>query len=481
MAWYEAHLHSEEGLDIVGGMFPIAPLVLHGHNRDLGWAFTVNRPDVTDVYRLTIDPDDPHRYRLDGEWRRLEHATAGIRVKLLGPLHWTFERELLWSEHGPAVRTPHGTFAIRFSGLGQLGALEQWYRMNRARSLAEWKDAMRLLGIPSFNVGYADREGNVLYAYNARMPKRVPGHDWRGILPGDRSDLIWREFLPFDRLPQVENPASGFVVNTNSSPFHTTTGAGNPDPARFPEWMGIETHLNNRARRALALFGGDPSITREEFDRYKYDMQYATDSDAEAWLRRVEEVPTDDASLRAAQAHLRGWDRSTHPESRGAALGVLALRPMVHHRLGWRSEPPDPLEALLDAASTLLRWHGRLDVEWREVNRLRRGALDVGLGGGPDVLHAVYGAEPERGRSAGHAGDSNVLLVEWDREGQVASRSVHQFGTATSRPDSPHYADQAPLFAARRLKPVWLDEAEIRRNLEREYRPGEELGLRASP
>ena len=33
---YEAHLHSEEGWDAVGGLFPGAPLILHGHHRNLG-------------------------------------------------------------------------------------------------------------------------------------------------------------------------------------------------------------------------------------------------------------------------------------------------------------------------------------------------------------------------------------------------------------------------------------------------------------
>jgi penicillin amidase/acyl-homoserine-lactone acylase len=98
----------------------------------------------------------------------------------------------------------------------------------------------------------------------------------------------------------------------------------------------------------------------------------------------------------------------------------------------------------------------------------------VGLGGGPDILHAVYGGELKDGRVAGTAGDSLVLFVTWDENG-VTSRSIHQFGSATLDESSPHYADQAPLFARRETKPVWLDEADIRSNLEREYRPGEEL------
>jgi acyl-homoserine-lactone acylase len=109
------------------------------------------------------------------------------------------------------------------------------------------------------------------------------------------------------------------------------------------------------------------------------------------------------------------------------------------------------------------------------VNRLQRGTLDLGLGGGPDLLHAVTGVQLEDGRLQGRQGDSYVVLVTWDSMGKVHSRSIHQFGSATLDEASPHYADQAPLFVSRQLKPIWLDEADIRAHLEQEYRPGEEL------
>jgi penicillin amidase/acyl-homoserine-lactone acylase len=116
---------------------------------------------------------------------------------------------------------------------------------------------------------------------------------------------------------------------------------------------------------------------------------------------------------------------------------------------------------------------GRLDVPWGEVNRLRRGSVDLPLGGAPDTLRAIYTRRDDDGRRRAVGGDSYVLLVEWDREGRVSSRSIHQYGSATADPRSPHYADQAPLFARYALKPVWLDEADIRAHLEREYRPGQ--------
>jgi len=207
VAWYEAHVHSEEGWDMVGSVFPGAPVILHGHNRNLGWAHTVNRPDLVDVYVLEINPENPYQYRFDGEWRDLEVRTAPIKVKLLGPISWTFKREVLWSIYGPVVRRPHGTYAIRYAGMGDVRQVEQWYRMNKARNLSQWRQAMRTAAIPSFNCGYADREGNIFYVFNALLPIRAEGYDWAQYLPGDTSETLWTEYLPFDKLPQALNPA----------------------------------------------------------------------------------------------------------------------------------------------------------------------------------------------------------------------------------------------------------------------------------
>jgi penicillin amidase/acyl-homoserine-lactone acylase len=120
-----------------------------------------------------------------------------------------------------------------------------------------------------------------------------------------------------------------------------------------------------------------------------------------------------------------------------------------------------------------MRRHGRLDPPWSWVNRMRRGSLELGVDGAPDVLHAVEGPL-EKGRVAANSGDGLMFFVSFGKDG-VRSESLHQYGSATSRPKSPHYADQVPLFVTHQLKPVWMQESEIRAHLEREYRPGEEL------
>ena len=476
VTWYEAHVHSEEGWDMVGGTFPGAPLILLGHNRDLGWAHTVNKPDLADVYVLEMNPDNPNQYRFDGEWLDLEVDIAHLRVKVNedSDLTMPVNREILRSVHGPVLRTEHGVYAIRYAGMGDIRQVEQWYRMNRATTMDEWLDAMKMRAIPSLNCGYADKVGNILYLYNALLPLRHEGYNWQDYLPGNTSEVLWNEYLPFEKLPMVVNPHSGFVQNCNSTPFRTTTGPDNPSVHDYPRSFGIETHMTNRALRAMELLGVDPSITLDEFYAYKYDMKYAKDSFVGRNVRRILEAPEpQDSYLRQAIEVLRKWDLGTDPDNQGAALGVMTLREL-------NNPISDPsieqlMEHLSKATDLLLRNFGRLDIPWKEVNRIRRGDLEMGLGGGPDILHAIYGrASGDDPRLFGRAGDCYVLLVRWAPDGSVSSRSIHQYGSATLDESSPHYADQVPLFVARQTKPVWFDEADIRAHLEREYRPGVE-------
>lgn len=471
VAWYEAHVHSEEGLDMVGATWPGVPVIIHGHNRALGWAFTVNKPDVVDVYRLEINPDNPNQYWFDGEWRDFEVDEARLRVKLLGRIEWTFTRQVLWSVHGPALRTPTGTYAVRYAGMDEVGYYEQLYRMNKARTFEEWLDAMRYRALAMFNTVYADREGNIFYLYNARVPVRSPEFDWQGDLPGTTSAALWMQEVPFEALPQVLNPASGFVQSTNATPFRTTVGDDNPSPDAYDATWGIETRMTNRAYRALELFGGDSSITADEFYTYKYDMAYSTQSAVARTIARVLANPPEAPEIQEALDLLASWDLQATPENRGAALVVLWLQPFGE-RLLEEDIPDEELHAhLLDAVRFLRAHYDRLDPRWEEVNHLKRGDLDIGLGGAPDVLHAVYSEPAEDGHLHGRAGDSYILIATWTQDGALHSQSIHQYGAATSRPESPHYADQALLFIQRKMKPVWMDEAEIREHLERAYQP----------
>src|ERR1017187_3701515 len=166
VAWYEAVLDSGEGWHVAGGFFPGSPFMLHGHNQHLGWANTVNGPDLVDVYKLVVNPANPNQYRLDGQWRDFQKSDAKIRVKIWGPLVWTAHREVLYAEQGPVMKTARGTFAIRYAGMNDVRPPLQYFRLDKAANLEQWRAAMRLQAIPSLNYAYADEKGNIGYIYN---------------------------------------------------------------------------------------------------------------------------------------------------------------------------------------------------------------------------------------------------------------------------------------------------------------------------
>jgi penicillin amidase/acyl-homoserine-lactone acylase len=475
VAWYEAVLQSDEGWHVAGGFFAGSPFMLHGHNEHLGWANTVNEPDLVDVYRLKINPENERQYWLDGKWRDFQIADAAIRVKLFGPLFWTVHRDVLLSAHGPVLRTDHGTFAIRYAGMNEIRQVVQYYRLNKARNLAEWRAAMALQALPSINYIYADEKGNIGYVYNAQFPVRKFGIDWKHILPGDRSDLIWHAYVPFAKLPQIWNPKSGFVFNSNNTPFQATAPRDSLRRDAFPAWMGIQLNMTNRAWRALETFGVDRSISAAEFRKYKFDLGYSRHSELAKEVAEILAIhPRGDADLEAAQSILHRWDYRADRTNRGAALAVL---------MGVRASPAElggprkmaPVDALRQAIALLKTHFGRLDPQWGELNRIRRGKLDLGIDGGPDLFRAVYGAQQSGGTLTAEGGDTLIMFVTWDRKGRLSSESIHQFGSATLDETSPHYADQTPLFVAMKTKPVLFTRDQLHGHIEADYAPGQAL------
>jgi penicillin amidase/acyl-homoserine-lactone acylase len=210
-------------------------------------------------------------------------------------------------------------------------------------------------------------------------------------------------------------------------------------------------------------------------------MYYSTESAVARGVRRLLDAsPPDDPLVREALELVRAWDLQTNPENKATALALFTLGPSSSSAS--KADANTLLDNLGKVARAIKHAHGSLDVRWDRINRLYRGNVNLPIGGGPDILHAVYGFRArngeiegfEDGEIHGRAGDCYVLLVSWDAQGNVYSRSIHQYGSATLDAKSPHYADQARLFVERKTKEVWLDEADIRANLEREYRPGEE-------
>jgi acyl-homoserine-lactone acylase len=477
VAWYEAVVQSGEGWHVAGGFFPGAPFMLHGHNATLGWANTVNTPDLIDTYRLVVNPKNPKQYRLDGQWKDFERSQARLRIKLWGPFHITVNREVLRTVHGPVMKTKAGAFALRYAGMGEARQPLQYWRLNLARDADEWRTAMAIQALPSINYIYADQTGTIGYVYNGLFPNRPDAKvDWQGVLPGDRSALIWKGYLPFDKVPQIWAPKGGLVFNANNTPFQATAPGDGLDPRAFPPSMGLQMDMTNRSWREVETFGADASITPEEFLAYKFDVAYSPRSRVATIVREVLALdPGDDADLKAAHALLRGWNLRADRNSRAAALAIgTAWAVETDPKDG--GPRPTVLAALRQTLGDLKTHFGRIDPIWGEVNRLVRGRVNLPVDGGPDTLRAIYGKPGKDGRLTAMAGDTFIMVVSWDRQGRLSSQSIHQFGSATLDAKSKHYADQAPLFAAHRFKPVLFTEDQLKGHIIEDYRPGKRRG-----
>lgn len=454
VTWWEVVVHSDEGWDFAGALFPGAPYPLLGHNRVLGWTNTVNRPDLIDTYRLTLD-DAGTSYKVDGKWLPLETSRVWLRVKL-GPLTLPIPRDLYNSVYGPVVKNDKGAFAIRHAGIGDVRQVEQYYRLNKARNFAQWQQAMAMQAISGTNFIYADAAGHVGMFYNARFPLRAKGYDWKGVVPGDTRATLWTQYHPFSAYPATIDPPSGWVANSNNTPFLSTAPVDEQKPESFPAEMGIETYVTNRALRYQALFAalGDKPISRDDLLRIKFDKGYDRNGWAGRWHREVMALDTSTSpDLAAAQKLIGSWDWTL--DCKGAADTLVTTAFAQAARFAYLNKPrPDTAAALREAVDLLQRHYGRLDPPLGQFQRLRRGKADLPLCGGPEALRAIIGDLADDGRRVGNNGDGFIMLIEWAPDGRVSSQSVHQFGAATMRPASPHYADQAPLFAAEKWKRV---------------------------
>tara|TARA_B100000029_G_scaffold516641_1_gene632076 strand:+ start:5365 stop:7500 length:2136 start_codon:yes stop_codon:yes gene_type:complete len=477
LSWYEAHVHSEQGWEVSGALFPGMPVFGVGHDKNKAWTHTVNNPDLIDVYELEINPNNKYQYKFDGRWIDLEKFIIPIQVKLWGDLKWTFKREGLWSFHGPVLRRPFGTFAIRYSNLEDIRTIDQWYKINKAKNLDMFLEAMEMTAIPSLNTIYADRESNIFYIYNGRFPERNEEFNWEQLIPGDTSVVVWDSFLPFSSLPQVLNPEAGFVQNCNHTPFMSTGNGENPDSTSFSHTMGIETHNTNRSLRAQEIFSKDSSITFDEFLAAKYDLYYSENSHQVQMKNKiVEEVETSDPMLRDAINLIASWDNRMNIENKQAAIVIITLYELREYFIKGRDFPDKKImkNAVKNAADYLMKFYGELEVELGQVQRLIRGEKSYPLSGGPDILRAIYSESNSNGKFVGKAGDSYILAVKWDMNGEMQSFSGQPFGTSTNDITSSHYNDQSELFSNHQLKPVWFNLDDIKANLEQVYEPGKE-------
>ena len=481
VAWYEAHLCSEQGWNILGGLFPGGSTIFHGVNEHLGWAHTVNYQDKIDTYQLQTDKAHPNQYFFDGQWVPLEEKTVKLHLK---GIPFAIGRKAYWSKYGATIKTKRGWFAVRTGANQDLRGTEQWYRMNKARSFSEFRQAMQMTAIPGFNVVYADRD-TIYYVSNGKMPYRDPAYDWSGTLPGNTSKTLWTKFRPLSDFPQYVNPPAGYLFNMNNTPFNATAPANNLLPEQFDKTMGYERWDNNRSVRFGELMRQYDKLSYADFKRIKYDLQlpatlsYVAGPDANALFTLK---PDDYPDIRDLIQTVTSWNRQATADSRGAAVFLLFYQ-YWKDKAGSMANPPkalthDDCAEGLRYVKTYLTKHrlgtsaDGMGIVLGDYQKHVRGNKELPIWGIPDVLASIYAKPYTNGRVQSSQGESYISLVKFPKAGLPEIETINCYG-ASNHPDSPHYTDQMELFVNQKTKPMTLDKATVLREAKRVYHPGE--------
>jgi acyl-homoserine-lactone acylase len=271
MRFYEAHIVAP-GVEVYGATLLGLPVPAVAFNEHLGWSHTVNTVDVLDTYRLLLADGG---YRFDGQVRAFDLERQVLRVRGADGELRDDTLVVRRSVHGPVLMAPGdtGAVALRSTVWERHGALEQWWDMGRARDLDEFEAALRRLELAMFTVTYADRDGRVLYLFNGRIPRRPYGDfpTWQAEVRGDTSATLWTGIHPYEALPRVLDPPSGFVQNANSPPWFPTLPSP-LEPDSFPAYFAPD-YLLVREKRSLELLLGAGRITLEQLVEMRHSSQ----------------------------------------------------------------------------------------------------------------------------------------------------------------------------------------------------------------
>jgi len=496
--YYEAHMTIAGRMDFYGDFRIGGPFaVIGGFNKYLGWSTTNNSPDLDEFYALDDDPGQPDHYLFDG--RSVPLIRRSVTVKFRNGDEVSSETRDFWfTSLGPVVHRANGkTYIVKFAGDGEYRGGEQFLRMMRATSLKQWQQAMRMRARTTSNFTYADRGGNIYFLWNASLPL-LPHPVGEDLIakPAKTKGDVWTRYVPFEQLPQFLNPPGGYTHNENNSPHFTNVVKGVNLKNAYPNFE--EPELSLRAQLSLQLVSGNEKLSLEDVVRLKHSYRALLADRVKADLIAAVKDSNPTGDVAAAVSLLEKWDNTVSPDSRGSAIFELwwqfyslvrpTERPIYpdekrYARVWSADDPfntpsgladkPRAVTAFAFAVDQIKRRYKNVDVTWGDVHRVRRGPVDVPVGGcGNDLgCFRILGFRLDTdGKLAASTGDGWILAVEFTDTPRAYS--VLAYGES-SLPASQWYSDQAAMFARGEVKKVAFTEADVNAQTVVRYHPGE--------
>jgi penicillin amidase len=518
--YYQNHLACDS-FDVIGVSFPGVPAFPHlGHNSRVAWAITHAGADYQDLYIEKFDPDDASRYAYQGEWLAAEVSTERITVKGSADVIEHVRR----THHGPIIEEgpiANHAIAMRYTAFEPGKTFECFLPMARARTAHDLLEAQREWVDPAQNLIIADalgERGNIMYFTRGKLPIRTGNHSeanppasgWMPV-PGWTGEHEWNGFIPFDELPRSVNPPTHFIATANNRIVDD----------RYPYYISCDTATPFRYARIAEVLRSATNLTADDFAKLQADRLSHFAREFAPLLLTLN--PADEASQRAL-ALLRDWDYCLEPNSVPAmiyaatrdALMRLVMEPILGEELikemfgigrGGPAhagriraylpryiktndtrllDPNDPqraswqaaLHTALKNALALLREKLGDDMSMWRYDALHRTTsvhpLSVlpAVGNRFDPPHTGYGGDGDTVQAASYAAALGFGVVGTQCYRQIIdlsdwskSRWVVPLG-ASGHPDNPHYADQAPVWAANLHVPMLYDWQQIEEHAE---------------
>ncbi|MFN8215845.1 MAG: penicillin acylase family protein [Solirubrobacterales bacterium] len=388
--WYEVGLRRGERF-VRGASLPGMPGIYMGQNNDVCWTFTNVMADVQDLFVERIEGE---RYEFEGRWRALEVIHEEIPVKGGEPE----PLEIRLTHHGPIVNAALGAdadepLALAWQTLAEPTAFAGMFELLEIESGPDLVAKLAGHTSPASNLIWADRGGSIGYKLIGRLPVRrggcpdLPKPGWTG-------EFEWEGTVPYEELPELTDPDSGYLVTANnrivgdSYPHHITS-----------EWLD-----GFRAARIEQLLNETERHDLDSFEAIQVDDLSLPGLEA---ARRLGRLRPRGQRERSAIERLRSWDgrldRETIAGTVYQAFLLRLAREVARAAIGDR----DLCERWLDRAdngftphtTSPWRWHSHLMALWEEgdeslIGRDWDGLVLEALAGALDDLEERFGPEP---------------------------------------------------------------------------------------
>jgi acyl-homoserine-lactone acylase len=480
LSFYEAHICSEEGLNIAGAFFQGCNAMTMGANQHLAWGLTYNYLDHNDIFELKMHPTKKLYYEYDGKWLKLEKNPIKLRVKI-GKIVIPVRKMTYHSVHGLSLKSKKKKFyAVSAGALQNILASQQFYYMNKATNVQEFKKALEMQGVPLFNIIYGDQKDNIYYLSAGWLPKRNEKYNAEEILPGNTSDTKWQTHYTIEELPNVLNPASGYVFTTNNPPQLTTAPADAFPAEKVTSAMNQRPFNNNRAERFNEWISSKEKFNFEDFKKMKFDTQLPKNS---RFLSSVDLLFKIDENkypeLKEIIRTLKNWDRKIDLNSIGATHFTLCMEYLLDHTkhgsddtaffTGITIDEPLVIQAMNYATDFLKKYYGHLNVPYGKTQFFQHPFTkeETPVLGFPDVLAANYPRPYKDGKFKLQYGDTYISFVKFERNGKVKIESLTPFATYQSG----QYENQLKMYNARQTKEISLDKETVLKTAVKVYAP----------